>query len=175
VQTCRAAPVRRFLRGSGRVVNENLLICCEDQVEPARMLYPPRWSRATDRLAQREGILNPSGGAFDTSVASSRIRSAAPSNAARGAFRRLPRHAVALTLWPHVDRWEQFIRTRGIWSDRSVVRQCSKTRSVPQPTVLTGRSGSPPDIIQRGLAEIRGLTPRRINVYERDISVYTRI
>ena len=65
------------------------------------MICPPRWRRATDRLAQREGSLNSTGATFITGIASARIRSAAPSDAARGAFRR---HAVALTSLRHVDQ-----------------------------------------------------------------------
>jgi len=81
------------------------------------MLCPPRWRRATYRLAQREGSLNSTGGTFITGIASSRIRIAAPSDAARGAFRR---HAMALTSLRYVDQWWQVIRTRAIWSVGSV-------------------------------------------------------
>jgi hypothetical protein len=92
VQTCRAAPFRRLPAAQGvRGVTENLLNCCVDQVVPSRMLCPPCWRRATCRLEQREGILKSTGGAFITSIARSRIRSAVPSDAARGAFQR---HAV---------------------------------------------------------------------------------
>jgi len=50
------------------------------------MLCPPRWRQATYRLAHREGSLNSTGGTFITGITSSRIRSAAPSEAARGEF-----------------------------------------------------------------------------------------
>ena len=101
VQTGRAAPFRRFPRSSWRVVT-NLPICFgASSSTPRECSAPPRRRRATNRLAQREDILNSFEGAFIAIIARSRIRSAAPSDAARGAFKR---HAVGLTPLRHVDQ-----------------------------------------------------------------------